>query len=326
MAEVKPKRRADKPAPRDRTVRQLPLFSEQPQTPDDLHPGTPFAATLDLFAAHLRQAGKSDHTITAFAGDLLLVGEFLGDETPLRDFSTHDLDAFLHWLEHGRDVPCSRKSYARRVTTLKVYFKWLHSLGAIIHDPAKAVIQRSGPAPLSDVLSPAQYAAALEAARAMRTRKGEPDTRPELLLRLLVDTGIKKNETMSLTPDSVERGRAPQLTVRFKVRNVFKERNIALDPDWARLLDLYLAQYAPKTTIFDCTSRNLEYILTDVGALADLPFKLSFEVLRWTCGVRDLRAGMDEEAIRQKLGLSEISWHETGHKLRQLVAQQLEEE
>jgi integrase/recombinase XerD len=40
---------------------------------------------------------------------------------------------------------------------------------------------------------------------------------------------------------------------------------------------------------------------------------------RWTCAVRDARAGMDENAIRQKLGLSKIQWREIGMKLKRLV-------
>ncbi|MBC8171876.1 MAG: hypothetical protein H7X77_09390 [Anaerolineae bacterium] len=95
-----------------------------------------------------------------------------------------------------------------------------------------------------------------------------------------------------------------------------------LDSDWLKLFDLYMTQYSPKTTIFNCTSRNLEYILTDIGEGAGIPFKLSFEVMRWTCAVRDFRAGLEENHIRQKLGLSEISWHETGGKIRKLVEMQ----
>lgn len=307
-------------------ARQLPLFASQPQTTEDIHPNTPFKATFALFAQQLAKDGKSTHTITAFTSDLQLVGDFLGEETPIRQFTTTDLNNFLHWLEYGRDVPCSRKSYARRVTTLKVYFKWLKTIHAIDFDPAKAVLQRSGPAPLSDVLTPEQVADCIVFARAMKTRKGEPDTRPEMLFRLLVDTGIKKNEAMALTPSSIDHAdrKNPILRVRFKVRNVFKERNIALDRDWLPLLEFYMAQYAPKKGIFDCTSRNLEYVLTDIGKGADIPFKLSFEVLRWTSAVRDFRAGMEEDDIRQKLGLSEISWHETGNKIRQLADLQIE--
>ena len=31
-----------------------------------------------------------------------------------------------------------------------------------------------------------------------------------------------------------------------------------------------------------------------------------------------MRTGVDEDTIRQKLGLSDISWYETGQKLREL--------
>ncbi len=303
------------------SVRQLPLFQSQPATTDDLNKQTPLKASLALFQQFLHKEGKSEHTIKAFLSDLSLVGGFLGDEMPLGQFTTTNLNAFLHWLEYGRDVPCSRKSYARRVTTVKVFFKWVHGVGAISFDPAKAVLQRSGPAPLSDVLSMAQIRAAIDFAQ--RMKKGdEQDMRPEMLLRLLLDTGIKKSETMMLTAAHIDRlnPQNPILIVRHKVRNVFRERKIDVDSEWVKLLDLYLFQYGIKdgAPIINCTSRNLEYILTDIGEGAGIPTKLSFEVLRWTCAVRDYRLGMDDEGIREKLGLSKISWHETGGKIRRL--------
>lgn len=303
-------------------IRQLPLFPNKPNTPQDINPHTPMGATVDLFNQYLRKEGKSDHTIKAFNSDLSLVGEYLADTTPVGQFSTSMLNRFLDWLENGRGIPCSRKSYARRVTTLKVYFKWLHSVGAITHDPAKPVIQRSGPAPLSDVLSQGQIRAAIEFAQAMTYKKTDmQDYRPEMLLRLQLDTGIKKSEAMRLIPADIDRTnpRRPVLLVRQTSRNVYKERRINLDSEWVKLLDLYLQQYQPKDTIFDCTARNLEYILADIGTGAAIPFKLSFESLRWTCGVRDYQGGMDENDIREKLGLSEASWIETGAKIRKLA-------
>ncbi len=116
------------------------------------------------------------------------------------------------------------------------------------------------------------------------------------------------------------------LTIRHRVRNVYKERRIELQPDWLRLLDEYLAQYNPRhEVIFDCTPRNLEYVLADLADGAELP-KISFEMMRWTCAVRDFRTGMEPDAIRDKLGLSEASWIETHNKIRRLVEQQLKEE
>ncbi len=307
--------------PPPRANRQLPLFSQSPSTPEDITRTTPLKATFELFAQRLTADGKSDHTIVAFGADLDLLTEYQGEATPIGDIAIPDLEGFFNWMENERDVSCSRKTYARRMTTVKAFFRWLHEIGALRADPAKGLVQRSGPAPLSEVLSPAQLRDCIEASRTFTYKRGkEPDTRPEMLLRLLMDTGIKKNEAMALTPMSLilDDPKQPVLQVRFKVRNVFKERNIDLAPNWLPLYDAYARQYAPTDVIFDCTARNLEYVLSDIGDKAGLPFKLSFEISRWTSGLRDLRAGMTDEYIRQKLGLSDISWYETGGKLREL--------
>jgi len=303
-------------------LKQLSLFQVEPKSPEEINTHTPFIATHNLFLQHLKREGKSEHTIKAFHSDLMLVAERLGSTLPVGQFQTGDLNQFLHWLELERGVPCSRKSYARRVTTLKVYFKWLHTIKAIPHDPAKAVLQRSGPAPLSDVLSMPQIRAAIEFSRTFLYKKTkEQDYRPELLFRLLSDTGIKKSEAVRLVLGDIDRlnPNQPTLTVRQKTRNIYKERRIDLDPDWIKLLDLYMEQYQLQDKIFACTSRNLEYILTDIGKGAGIPFKLSFEVMRWTCAVRDYRLGMDDQSNREKMGLSEASWVETGSKIRRLA-------
>lgn len=307
--------------------RQLPLFQNFPTRAEDITAHTPFNATWELFADHLTAEGKSDYTVVAFTADLDLIGQHLGKGTPVGTITTRDLEGFLNWLEFGRGVPCSRKSYARRVTTLKVYFRWLHDLKALRFDPAKEILQRSGPAPLSDVLTPQQFADCVHESRTFTFRRGkEPDTRPEMLLTLLIETGIKKGEATTLTPIHVLRDNpaAPEIEVRFKVRNVFKERKIPVSARWLGLYDAYMSQYHPSQVIFDCTARNLEYVLAAIGDRADLPFKLSFEICRWTCALNDLRAGMPESEIRQKLGLSDISWYETGQKLKTL-SQKLDE-
>jgi integrase/recombinase XerD len=306
---------------------QLTLFPSQPISPKDITRQTPLGATFELFAENLRKEGKSEHTIKAFIGDLLLLADRTGSETPIGVYTTELLNAFLSWMETGRGVPCSRKTYARRVTSLKVFFKWLHVNQAIPNDPAKAVLQRSGPAPLSDALNPFQYAACIREAQQMK--KGDDlDTRPEFILRLLVETGIKKGETQNLLVSDIDTSnpQQPVLVIRHKVQNIYKERRLALSAELMAVYQAYRLQYTPTKEVFTCTTRNLEYILTDIGNLADVPFKLSFENLRWTMGVRDWRVGMEEEAIREKMGLSRPSWHETSGKIKMLVEQQLKDE
>lgn len=304
--------------------RQLPLFPSQPASSDDITKITPIAATLDLFRKYLIHEGKSQHTVKAFVGDMNLLCEYTGEDTAIGTYTTTILNDYLDWMEHRRGVSCSRKTYARRVTTLKVYFKWLKHLKALKHDPAAAVLQRSGPAPLSDVLTPTQVEAVLEAAQ--KQKKGEgPDYRPEMLFRLLLQTGIKKSETGRLTLEDFETEDTvnPSVFIRHKSRNVYKERRIDLEDDFVSLLDAYIAQYDPDDTVFTCTTRNLEYILTALGEEAEIPFKLSFEVMRWTMAVRAWRRGDDEQAIRERLGLSETTWYETSKKIKRLIAQQV---
>jgi len=307
--------------------KQLPLFPSQPQTPEEITRKTPIGATLKLFEQYLHKEGKSEHTLKAFRGDMELLLERTGMQFPVGLCTTTNLNEFLHWMEFGRGVSCSRKTYARRVTTLKVFFKWLHGLGTIPHDPAKAVLQRSGPAPLNEALSPLQIEACLRVAHTMK-RNEDKDYRPELIFQLLLQTGIKKSETERLKAEDFDRSnpKFPTLLVKHEVKDMYKERRIRLQPSLINLMNEYMAQYRPPKTLFTCTMRNLEYILTDLGVVANVPFKLSFEVMRWTSAVHDWRNGVAEDSIREKLGLSRISWYETGAKIRRLVDHQLEDE
>ena len=49
------------------------------------------------------------------------------------------------------------------------------------------------------------------------------------------------------------------------------------------------------------------------------PGGCSFEQLRWTCVVRDYRNGMPADQLRQKMGLSMITWRETLPKIQKLA-------
>ena len=85
------------------------------------------------------------------------------------------------------------------------------------------------------------------------------------------------------------------------------------------MLDDYLAQYEPSDTLFTCTARNLEYVLRDVGEAAGLEKGLlSFENLRWRSALTDYMGDTDHDHIRQRLGLSKVTWRDTRNKLSRL--------
>lgn len=308
-------------------ARQLTLFDMQPLTEAELNARTPLRETWSLFQAHLFKQGKTTHTVDAFTADLHLLGEYSGEREPIKSITTRKLNSFLEWMEKGRGIPCSRKTYARRVTTLKVFFKWLHEIGALAQDPAAALLQRSGPAPLALILTDEEVEAALSATDKLR-RMEKPDTRPALLFHLLLQTGMKKGEVARMKPDDIDtrNSAAPVLLVRqTSIKHQYKERRLLLEPLFLSLLDDYEAQYKPQTLVFTCTPRNLEYILEAIGDEAGIEKKLSFEMLRWTFAVRAYKLGMDANAVREALGLSKISWVETFAKIKQLAENSTED-
>ncbi|KAB2903446.1 MAG: site-specific integrase [Anaerolineae bacterium] len=299
-------------------TQQLPLFLQAGY----LTAHSPLMQTIAPFQNFLRKEGKTANTIKNFTSDVHLMCEYFSDDFPIGQISTHDLNRFLDWLEHGREKPCSRKSYARRVTTLKVLFKWLSKEKVIRDNPALAIVQRSGPAPLQPILSMYDIFDLLEHTQQMRFAN-RPDPRPDLLVRLLLDTGIKKSECMNLMQQHFDRRNPdrPILLIRHqKPQDIYKERRVSIEDKYLLdVLDEYVDQYQPKQFLFECSARNLEYVLTDAARAAGLEGKVSFETLRWTSAVRQYLNGIDMEELREKMGLSRISWRETSTKIVQLA-------
>jgi len=280
------------------------------------------------FELYLTNQEYSQHTVRSFRSDLRLAGEYLGEDMAIGRVSTSDLNRFLNYLLHERGVPCSPKSYARRVTTLKVFFKWLHRNGVLPEDVAEPVIQRSVPTPLPEILDDDEIARARAVTLALWQAE-KPDPRPHLLLNLLLATAMKKAECMGIRIEHIQRDApgGPFVQIRYDnpARRI-KERKLALPADLLPVLDDYLEQYKPQDALFPCTPRNLEYVLSHVAEQADIHKQakkgISFEMLRWTAAVLDYREGVDPTSLRQKLGVSEVTWQDTEKKLRQLVGEE----
>ncbi len=282
-------------------------------------PETPLFPIIKAWTIYLEDQGRSPHTIKAFTGDLRLLARFLPPDYPVGRISTDDLNRFMEWVKNDRGVPCSPKTCARRITSLKSFFKWLHEKGVLTTNPAARLIQHSVLSPLPQVLSPAEVQAVLDAAQAQRLSR-PADARPYTLTALLLQTGIKKSETVNihlnhLALDAPE----PYLFVRYaSPQHRYRERKIPLTPEWIEAYHEYQAQYRPQGRLFPWTARRLEYLLEDLGEAAGLNKRLSFSMCRWTAALMDLRSGMEPNAIRQKLGVSKIQWRELYHKLQQL--------
>jgi site-specific recombinase XerD len=308
---------------------QLPLpimdtsAEETPKAtaPPGLNARSSLRAAMGAFEIQMERQGFAENTIKAFLSDLNILAEFSGVGTAIGDISTRDLNHFANWLVHGRGIPCNPKSLARRVTTLKVFFGWLAETGVLPTDPAAPVVHKPVMTPLPKTLSEAEIERALGVTQALRHAE-KPDARPHLLFTLLLHTGIKKGECMNIVMNHFDFSdpTQPVLWIRYaNPRRRHKERKLRLPVWWPAVLAEYRAQYQPQEVLFPCTARNLEYVLKHVAEQAELPHGLSFEMLRWTCAVRDYRAGMPADKLRQKLGISKITWREVGIKIAKLA-------
>ncbi|MEW6285629.1 MAG: site-specific integrase [Chloroflexota bacterium] len=282
---------------------------------------TSLASAIHSWEMFLADQGRSPNTIKAFLSDVRLLASFLPEEIALGKITTKDLIRFFDWMEKDRDVPCSPKTLARRITSVKSLFRWLSQYGVLVVDPAEKIPQRSAISPLPLVLTPKEYDEVLLAADRHR-RAAKPDARPYALVYLLLTTGIKKSETLGLLLEHVELDapNGPQIFIKYpSPANRYKERKLPLPEDWIPAYEEYLAQYHPEEKLFPWSPRRLEYLLEDIGNEAGLKKHLSFDMCRWTCALNDYHAGEDPDKIRQKLGVSKIQWRELFIKLKQLA-------
>lgn len=102
--------------------------------------------------------------------------------------TTEALEAFLAWMAAHRGEPCSPKTYARRVATLKAFFGWLRAIEAIPRDPALALVHRRADPPLPQVLSDAEVERLLATAQG-RWTGAAAGPRPALVVRYFGSPG-----------------------------------------------------------------------------------------------------------------------------------------
>lgn len=292
-----------------------------PTRPTEIDPATPLVIAYETWLAHLQKMDTSFHTYTAFKCDINILFEHLDPGTPLNTVSTATLNTFLNWMRTGRGKPCSDKTYGRRVTSLKAFFRWVTPLAELRADPSDAVLQLSVRSPLPEILSDEEVEKCWVGGERLRLAD-KPDIRPLVLFKLLLDTGLKKVEVANLKLEQINLSNAADLHlyVRYPEKKDWpKERRLKLTAEWVEIYRDYLTDFAPKDIVFPWSVRKLEFALGDTGRAAGIEKNVSFDMMRWTCAVRDFTSGIEEEALRRKLGLSPIQWRETGERIRKLT-------
>lgn len=282
---------------------------------------TTIMPAVTAYEIYLNDQGRSPYTVKAFLSDLRLMASYFPPDRAVGAITTADLNNYFEWMQKERGVPCSPKTLARRITTTKSFFRWLHKNGILLLDPAEKVVQRSVMSPIPTILNDDEIQAILLAADRYR-RKTKPDARSYVLLDLLLTTGIKKSECLGIHLNHIdlEAPEGPTLFIRYTSPvNRYKERKLPLAEEWLPAYQEYTLQYAPVDRLFPWSPRRLEYLLEDIGEDAGLEKHLSFDMCRWTYALSEFRSGVDPDKIRQNLGVSKIQWRELNLKLKKLA-------
>src|SRR5690606_28151592 len=81
-------------------------------------------SAINSWEMFLADQGRSPNTIKAFLSDVRLLTTFLPEGVAIGKITTKDLNRYFEWMEKEREVPCSPKTLARRITSVKSMFRW----------------------------------------------------------------------------------------------------------------------------------------------------------------------------------------------------------
>ena len=99
-----------------------------------------------------------------------------------------------------------------------------------------------------------------------------------------------------------------------------KSRKLKLPTGIIPVFNDYVSSYRVDDLLFPYTQRFLRYLITDTAEKAGIKKRVSAQILRDTCAVRQLRRGEGIERVLMRLGLSETTWEDAKVKYQKLSA------
>ncbi|MBO21861.1 MAG: recombinase XerD [Rhodospirillaceae bacterium] len=291
-----------------------------------------FEAFLELLLA---ERGASANTVAAYGRDLEDAARFLSAADTeltgvLDSASKDDLRAYL---EHLEVRGMSARTAARRLSTLRQFYRFLYADGLRSDDPTAILESPRQGRTLPKILSEEDVGALLDAAA---RREGPEGKRIYALVELCYATGMRVSEMVGLPLTAVQRD--PQvLIVRGKGD---KERMVPLSAParaavraYLEVRDVFVPEGATNPYLFagrngrHLTRQRFFQLLKDLAAAAALdPRKVSPHVLRHAFATHLLHHDADLRSVQKMLGHADISTtqiytHVLDERMRRLVAE-----
>jgi site-specific recombinase XerD len=264
--------------------------------------------TLPAYHTYLRSGEYSKYTPDDFTSDVKKFGLFVKDKR-LSEIRTVDIQ---QWIGELKKV-MTEKSVSRKISAITNYFLWLATEKVLAVNPAASIRYLRVTSPLPDILFESECQKLLTAA--------SNDPRTYVLVLLLLETGIKKEEVFELTVTNFDLSNkyAPELWVKHTGKKVKKDRKLKLPPEIVPVFLDYVGRYKVTDILFPYTPRFIEMLLSDTAKKAGVRKKVTAGILRDTFVVRSLKRGEGIEGVLKKIGLSETTWEDAKEKYVKLA-------
>ena len=196
--------------------------------------GPSLAALADSWTISLRAAQRSPRTIEIYRTALTRLDRFLaarGMPRYVRALRREHIEAFIIDLPEQGLAPASVSLYYR---ALRPFFRWAVEEEEIERSPMERMSPPSVPVDPPDILSEPE----LEQLLGTVTGTGFAERRDAAIIRLLLDTGMRRGELAALTVHDVDPG-AGIAHITAATSKSRRGRAVAFTPDTARALDRY---------------------------------------------------------------------------------------
>lgn len=190
------------------------------------------ATALDLktassqFTDYLGSRRRAAATIVAYSKDIEQLTRFLANlgKKTIAEVTRDEIDAFLKKL--GSDN-YKAKSVSRKINSIKTFFRFLKSSGAVPVDPAAEIEHPKYEVKPPRILSKLEYRALRDACRG--------DIRTHAIVELFLQTGIRIGELANLTTEDVK-----DAELHIAPREGHAERAVPLNKAAKEALNRYL--------------------------------------------------------------------------------------
>ncbi|MEB3299403.1 MAG: site-specific tyrosine recombinase XerD [Candidatus Sericytochromatia bacterium] len=262
---------------------------------------------LVTFLDHLRsERGLSEHTVSAYHGDLIQLRDFLA-ELGTQDISRVHRLTLTSFVRHLREKQLAPSSIARKLAALKTFFQWLMREGEVERDPSADLERPKLPRELPRVLDRREVVSLIE---------GQRDLRDRAILELLYAGGLRVTELISLNLADVNLG-SGMLRCMGKGS---RERVVPLSQTAIQALEAYLARIRMRMRVRQTeqalflnyagrrlTRQAIWVVVKDAARQAGIESEVTPHTLRHSFATHLLENGADLRSVQEMLGHADIS-------------------